>query len=238
VLTTRVGQSEDDLTQLVASSNGALGAIAEQDPNVQRAVALLPGTLSQARDTLTEAAKFAAVLGPSFDSLRPFARNLDEANAAVTQLSNDATPVLKHEIRPFVRAARKPVDDLQTAADEFSSAAPRLTTVAKKLNKLGNMAAYNPGGAQPACSSDALAAGTCRRDEGYLYWAGWLGHNSTQVFGQGDGNGFYRRIYLTMGCDQVINIVSFGTGAAANPLAEIVTGLTDAVRGTLCPGSP
>jgi phospholipid/cholesterol/gamma-HCH transport system substrate-binding protein len=77
VLTTRVGQSEDDLTQLVASSNGALGAIAEQDPNVQRAIQLLPGTLSQARDTLTEAAKFAAVLGPSFDSLRPFARNLD-----------------------------------------------------------------------------------------------------------------------------------------------------------------
>jgi phospholipid/cholesterol/gamma-HCH transport system substrate-binding protein len=237
VLTTRVGESEDDLTQLVASSNGALGAIAEQDPNVQRAVALLPGTLSQARDTLTEAAKFAAVLGPSFDSLRPFARNLDEANAAVTRLSNDAAPVLQNEIRPFVRAARRPIDDLKSAATDYSAAAPRLTTIAKKINRLGNMAAYNPGGAQPACSSGALGADTCSRDEGYLYWAAWLGHNSANVFGQGDGNGFYRRIYLTMGCDQVINIVSFGTGTA-NPVAELVTGLTDLVRGTLCPGSP
>ena len=237
VLTTRVGQNQDDLTQLVASSNGALSAIAEQDPNVQRAIALLPGTLTQARDTLTEAAKFAAVLGPSFDALRPFARNLDEANAAVRGLANDATPVLQNEIRPFVRAARRPVGDLKTAATEYSAAAPRLTTIAAKVNRLGNMAAHNPGGAQPACSSGAIAAGTCSRDEGYLYWAAWLGHNSTNVFGSGDGNGFYRRIYLTLGCDQAINIVSLGTGTP-NPVAELVSGLTSIVRGTLCPGSP
>jgi phospholipid/cholesterol/gamma-HCH transport system substrate-binding protein len=234
VLTTRVGQSEDDLTQLVASSNGALGAIAEQDPNVQRAIQLLPGTLSQARDTLTEAAKFAAVLGPSFDSLRPFARNLDEANAAVTDLSNNATPVLQSEIRPFVRAARKPVDDLKTAADEYSSAAPRLTTVAKKLNRLGNMAAYNPGGADPACAASALANGSCSRDEGYLYWAAWLGHVSPTVFASGDGNGFYRRIYLTMGCDQLLNLVTGSTGAI-DPIRELITGFNATVRGILCP---
>ena len=237
VLTTRVGESQDDLTELVASSNGALSAIAEQDPSVQRAIALLPGTLTQARDTLTEAAKFAAVLGPSFDALRPFARNLDEANAAVRGLANDATPVLQDEIRPFVRAARRPVDDLKTAATDYASAAPRLTTIAQKVNRLGNMAAYNPGGAQPACSSGAIAAGTCSRDEGYLYWAAWLGHNSTNVFGQGDGNGFYRRIYLTLGCDQVINIISLGSGTP-NPVAELVTGLTDLVRANVCPGSP
>jgi phospholipid/cholesterol/gamma-HCH transport system substrate-binding protein len=234
LLTTRVGESEDDLTQLVAASNGALGAIAEQDPNVQRAISLLPGTLTQARDTLTEATKFAAVLGPSFDSLRPFARNLDEANAAVTRLSNDAAPVLQNEIRPFVRAARHPVDDLKRAADEFSAASPRLTTIAKKINKLGNMAAYNPGGAQPACGSAALAAGTCSRDEGYLYWAAWLGHNSPNVFSAGDGNGFYRHIYLTMGCDQLLNLVTGSTGAI-DPIREIVTGFNSTVRGILCP---
>ena len=51
VLTTRVGQSDDDLARFVSTSAGALGAIAEQDPNVQRAVSLLPGTLeSGARD--------------------------------------------------------------------------------------------------------------------------------------------------------------------------------------------
>jgi phospholipid/cholesterol/gamma-HCH transport system substrate-binding protein len=237
LLTTRVGRSPDDLTRLVASSNAALSAIAEQDPNVQRAVALLPGTLAQARDTLAEAARFAEVLGPSFDALRPFARNLDEANAAVTRLSEDATPVIEDEIRPFVRTARRPVDDLSRAAREYSAAAPRLTVIAKKINRLGNMAANNPGGAEPACSSGAIAAGTCSREEGYLYWAAWLGHNSTNVFSQGDGNGFYRRIYLTLGCDQLINLVSFGSGTpiGAN---ELITGLNSVVREILCPGSP
>jgi len=230
VLTTRVGQSDSELTRLVSASNGALGTIADQDPNVQRAVALLPGTLAQARQTLDEASSFAAELGPSFDALRPFARNLDEMNSAVRGLATAETPVLEDEIRPFVRAARPSVDDLDRAAGEYSAAAPRLTTVAKKVNKLGNMAAYNPNGAE--------AAGTPNRDEGYLYWAAWLGHNGNTVFSTGDGNGFYRRIYFTAGCDQLANIVKSEAGVI-NPILQIVTGFTDPVLAQLCaPTSP
>lgn len=229
VLTNRVGASDNELAAFVASSNGALGAIAEQDPNVQRAISLLPGTFNQARDTFDNVAKFAAVLGPAFDSLRPFARNLDEMNAAVRGLALDATPVLENQIRPFVRQARKPVDDLSRAADEYSAAAPRLTTVANKINRLGNMAAHNPGGAEPL--------GTPGRDEGYLYWAAWLGHNGDNVFSAGDGNGFYRRIYFTIGCSQLLNIVGGELPGGSNPLAEIVTGLTGTVRQSLCPGT-
>ncbi len=227
VLTTRVGQSDAELTRLVSASNGALGAIAEQDPNVRRAVALLPGTLAQARDTLNEASRFAAELGPSFDALRPFARNLDEMNSAVRGLATAETPVLENEIRPFVRAARPSIDDLDQAAREYASAAPRLTTVTNKVNKLGNMAAFNPDGAEPA--------GTAGRDEGYLYWAAWLGHNGNTVFSAGDGNGFYRRIYFTAGCDQLVNIVKSESGGPLNPVLQIVTGLTDPVLADICP---
>ena len=227
VLTNRVGQSGQDLTEMVSTSNAALGAIAEQDPNVQRAVSLLPGTLTQAETTFGDTAKFAKQLGPAFNSLRPFGRNLDEANAAVRELATDATPVLKDEIRPFVRTARKPIDNLKTAADEYSAAAPRLTVVGNKLNRLTNMAAYNPRGAEPL--------GAEGRDEGYLYWAGWLGHNGDTVFSAGDGNGFYRRIYFTLGCDQLLNII--GTSGVPDPLKEIVTGYSGPVRDALCPPS-
>ena len=48
------------------------------------------------------------MLGPAFDDLRPFARNLDELNALDPAARRAATPVLENEIRPFVRAARKP----------------------------------------------------------------------------------------------------------------------------------
>ena len=228
VLTTEVGKSEDDLTRLVASSNGALGAIAEQDQNVQRAVSLLPGTLEQATETLDATARLGAVLGPAFDELRPFARNLDELNSATRELAVNATPVLRDEIRPFVRAARKPVPDLRKAADRFSSAAPRLTTVTKKVNRLANMAAFNPNGAEPA--------GTEGRDEGYLYWAAWLGHNGNTVFSAGDGNGFYRRIYFTVGCDQLIEIVR-ASSAEEQAIKELITGFDVLTRQALCPGS-
>jgi phospholipid/cholesterol/gamma-HCH transport system substrate-binding protein len=226
VLTTRVGENQDDLTKFVASSAGALGVIAEQDPNVQRAISLLPGTLDQAQTTFTDTTKFASQLGPAFEALRPFARNLDEMNAAVKALALDATPVLQNEIRPFVREARKPVDDLDTAATEYSAAAPRLTTITNKLNRLVNMAAHNPHGAEPE--------GAPGRDEGYLYWAAWLGHNGNTVFSASDGNGLYRRIYFTAGCDQLVNIVQGGIQAEINPLAELVTGLTTPVRQQLC----
>jgi phospholipid/cholesterol/gamma-HCH transport system substrate-binding protein len=226
LLATTVGRADHDLTELVSSSNGALEAIARQDPNVQRAVSLLPGTLQQATETLTHTAQLAKVLGPAFDDLRPFARNLDELNGSTRQLAEAAAPVLENEIRPFVRAARKPVPDLRTAAEEFSAATPPLTTVASKINRLGNMAAFNPKGAEPS--------GTPGRDEGYLYWAGWLGHLGDSVFSVGDGNGFFRRIYFTVGCDQLLEIVQ-SSSAAEQALKEIVTGLTGATRALLCP---
>jgi phospholipid/cholesterol/gamma-HCH transport system substrate-binding protein len=227
VLTTRVGQSEHDLTELVAASNGALGAIAEQDPNLRRAISLLPGTLEQATDTLNATARLGEVLGPAFNDLRPFARNLDELNSSTRDLALAATPVLADEIRPFVRSARRPIPDLRRAADRYSAATPRLTTVAKKVNKLANMAARNPRGAEPF--------GAEGRDEGYLYWAAWLGHNGNTVFSAGDGNGFYRRIYFTAGCDQLLNIVQSQSGVIDQALREVVTGLTGATRDILCP---
>ncbi len=219
-LTGAVGQADDDLKQLVTSSATSLGAIAEQDPSVRRAVRLLPGTLAQSKVALQHVASFAAELGPTVNSLQPFARNLDEVNSSTLNLANQVTGPVKNEIRPFVKAARKPIPDLTTAAKRLGKATPPLTTVTSEINRLGNMAAYNPNGAEPA--------GTPGRDEGYLFWAAWLGHNGNSVFSTGDANGFERRIYLTMGCDEALALLG------SSPLAPLVTGL-----GTLFdPGGP
>jgi len=210
-LTKEVGKSEQALTDLVSSSNSAISAIAEQDPSVQRAIQLLPGTLEQSTTTLNHVAQFADQLGPAFNDLRPFARNLDELNASTKKLAIETTPVIQSQIRPFVRSARKPIPDLRTAASRLSKATPKLTVVARKINKLGNMAAYNPNGAEPP--------GTPNRDEGYLFWAAWLGHNSNSVFQVQDAHGVDRRIYLTIGCDEALSLLG------SSPLAPAVTGL-------------
>lgn len=220
VLTTRVGQAEHELTRLVSSASQYLGTVAEQEPDLRRLVSLLPETLSVGRETLISMREFASVMGPAFNELRPFARNLDELNASTRRFAEAATPVIRDEIRPFVREARDRVPDVRRGATSFAKASPRLTTLATKLNRLFNMASNNPGGPEPS--------GDAGRDEGYLYWAGWLGHLTSNLFASGDGNGYYRRIYLTMGCEHAKSLTTDPFGAV-NPLAQLVTGLTDPV---------
>jgi phospholipid/cholesterol/gamma-HCH transport system substrate-binding protein len=207
-LSEEIGDNGDTLAALVDSSNAALGAIASQDLNVRQTIAELPSTLRTAQAALSEVEPYAALLGPTFNNLRPFARNLDEMNASVRAVA-DTAPVIRNEIRPFVRAAREPISDLRPAARQLARTTPRLTDLAYELNRLGNMAAYNPRGANPP--------GFPNRDEGYLYWAGWLGHNGNSVFQTADGNGLYRRIYLTASCQTMLSIL------ASSPLAPVVT---------------
>jgi hypothetical protein len=78
------------------------------------------------------------------------------------------------------------------------------------------MAAYNPHGAQ-GCPGGNCNPQQPARDEGYLYWAAWLGHVGNTVFQNGDANGLYRRIYFTLSCKNVANIL------ASSPLAPVVT---------------
>ena len=220
LLTREVGRSEQSLTDLVEASNTSISAIAEQDPSVQRAVRLLPGTLAQSTVALNHISQFADQLGPALGDLRPFARNLAEVNSSTKRLAVKTTPVIKSEIRPFVRTARGPVRDLGKASSRLAKATPKLTVVGKKINRLGNMAAYNPNGAE--------APGTPGRDEGYLFWAAWLGHNSGSVFQVQDAHGVDRRIYLTIGCDEAMSLLG------ASPLAPAVTGLQQ----LFAPGAP
>ena len=229
LLTGEVADADEDLAQLVDSSNAALGAIASQDTDVQEAVRLLGPTLEEAHSSLDQLADLASVLGPTFNDLRPFARNLDEMNASVIDLSLEATPVLANEIRPFVRKARNPVKNLRKASKPLSKATPKLTVIAEKLNRLGNMAAFNPNGAEPV--------GTPGRAEGYLFWAGWLGHLGNSIFSAGDAHGLYRRIYLTASCDNLDDVLQEASGEApaiARPIFENITGF----GALFAPGGP
>jgi phospholipid/cholesterol/gamma-HCH transport system substrate-binding protein len=221
VLTGTVGNHSKELAQLVDSSNAALGAIASQDSNVQRAVALLPGTLKTAHSALDKTAGLAKILGPTFNHLRPFVRNLPQMNASIIRAAK-TTPIIRDQIRPFVRTARQPVRDLKPASQRLAKATPRLTTVIQKLNKLGNMAAYNPGGAQPV--------GAPNRQEGYLYWLAWLAHDGNSVFQAQDANGTYRRIYFTAPCGAFTAILG-GLPLSLGPLATPFVSLFD-------PGKP
>jgi phospholipid/cholesterol/gamma-HCH transport system substrate-binding protein len=216
ILTNTLGQHKGDITSFVSASNDALSAIAAQSPDVTRATADLPGTLHTATNTFNLLQPYAHQLGGAFNALRPFARHLDEMNASVRTLANDVTPVIKNRIRPFVRTARPVIPPLNKAADRYSKASPKLTTMTHEINRLGNMAAYNPGGANPP--------GSHNRDEGFLYWAAWLSHNANTVFQNADADGLYRRIYFTASCANLGTSLSSGglPVAIATPFAPVL----------------
>lgn len=225
VLTNAIGKQDSDVVRLIGSSNDTLSAIAQEDPDVQEATRLLPGALRQTRQALAVADEFGNELGGAFGELRPFARNLPELNSSTTDLANSVTPVIRDEIRPLVRAARDPIDDVNVAAKRLSATMPKLNVVGKKLNRLGNMAAFNPRGQE--------AVGTLGRDEGYLYWAAWTGHNGNSAFTGQDGNGLYRRIFFTTGCRNIQALVT--DGFTATPLEAVLRGVITGLGPLIAP---
>jgi phospholipid/cholesterol/gamma-HCH transport system substrate-binding protein len=206
-----VGQDGEGIRQLVSASNKALGAIARERPDVERTVGLLGPTLRTTRVALEKTDMLATELGPAINSLRPFARKLKPINDSLGKLARDTFKPVKSDIRPFVREARQPVRNLRPAAENLVAATPRLTTMGNKLNKLFNMTAYNPNGQE--------SPGTPGRDEGYLYWLGWLSHVTNSTFSSQDAHGVYRHIYLVLTCGTAKSILS------SSPFAPAVTGL-------------
>ncbi len=217
----RVGQDGEGIEQLLVASNQALGAIASQSPDTRRTVELLGPTLSTTRVALEDTEELAEVLGPAVNSLRPFARKLKPVNDSLGDLARTTIDPAKDDIRPFVRNAREPVRNLRPAAQNLVKATPRLTVAGNKLNKLFNMAGYNPGGAQ--------APGETDRDEGYLYWLGWLAHVGNSTFSSQDAHGVYRHVYLLVTCETARSI------GLSSPLADLFTGLNGLFDSGVCP---
>jgi len=224
ILFGRVGQEDEQIASFIDASNASLSAIAGEDLDVRRATRLLGPTLQETRIALSETNDLATVLGPALRDLRPFARRLKPINRSLGSLARNTRDDVKNRIRPFVRAAREPVRDLRPAAENLADATPRLTVVGEKLNKLFNMAAYNPNGAE-ACTVPAPGDPACR-DEGYLYWLGWLAHVGNSTFQNQDAHGVYRRVYLTLTCEAASAILT--EAAQAGP---VVQGLLESVSG-------
>lgn len=238
LLMAELGRSDKDITRLVRASNTTLGAFAAEDDNISSLVSKLPGTLNQTATTLGKVDTLADQMKPTFESLRPPFRKLDETNAAVLPFVKEAAPILQKQIRPFVRAAQPFQRDLGAASRNMSKAMPSLTTSFRGLNRLFDIGAYNPGGTQ-GISEGCEKGGACTpderaRNEGYLYWLAWVGQNTTSLFSTSDALGPIRRAYLLN-----LNCAAFTAGArqVGLPDAEVdgLTGLFGALGACSAP---
>jgi phospholipid/cholesterol/gamma-HCH transport system substrate-binding protein len=210
LLMQELGRHPGELRRLVSASQSVFEALASQDTNISEAVARLPGTLRQTQSTLARVDTLANVLAPSVTALRRPFRTLDQTNAAVRPFLRETTPIVRDQIRPFARAARPWVEDLEPAARDLAKASPDLTQSFRELNRFFNMAAYNPGGAEPP----QVVAGNDIRQEGFLYWLAWTANNGVSLFSTADAQGVFRRLTI---CDLPVGILS---GIQLGPLVR------------------
>ncbi len=226
-----VAAKQSQIIQLVDASSKVFSVTASENENISRALADLPGTLSQTTATLGEVQAFAEELGPTAAKLLPAANALPAADAALAALSKPSAPIVQNEIRPFAVAATPVVRDLEPAASKLATATPDLQKVFVVLNHFVNMLGYSPGAGQ----------------HGYLWWLAWLGHNTRTLFSIQDANGPYRPVFIQFSCTQIKMLTDPGSafglvGALLNlaPLRPFCPGLGAArdASGSLVHSSP
>ena len=213
-----LGDKDEQLGEFVENSNAVFAAFAAQDENLRAALQELPGALGETTDALASVDAMATELGPTLEALRPGARALGPALRETRPFLTETTPILRDEIRPFVRAAREPVRQLQPALEDLSAAAPHLVDTFRVLNTLFDALAYNPPG---------------EREEGYLFWAAWVNHLGPAVFATADAHGPIRRGLVVASCSTLLTLRSVVLG---NPQLGALTQLLEIPpEETICP---
>jgi phospholipid/cholesterol/gamma-HCH transport system substrate-binding protein len=237
VLMTELGRRPDDLRRLVSASRSVFGALADEEANISTAVARLPGSLRASERAVSEVREFAPLLRSTLDSLREPIRRLPATNAELTPFLEDTNPVLRDEIRPFVRVAGPFADDLRLASRGLNRATPDLDTALEEANRFFNIGAHNPGGAE---SLDGLSVPQQRsREEGFLYWLAWTAQNGVSLFSSADAQGPWRRVTICKVPEVVLS------GLIDDVLAEVretdpglIEGLIGGAGSVVQPGSP
>ena len=211
-LNTELGRKDDELAQLVDASATVFRQFSAERGNVAATVRELPSALAQTTETLGKVETMAEVLGPASERLRPAVRALDRSNEATRPFAREAEPLLRKDIRPFVRELRPLVRELDPAAADLAEADPTLKRTVHQVNRLFNLLAFNPDGREGPDKEG--------REEGYLFHMAWLSHTSVSLFSGQDANGIFRPLVLGGACNVLLNT------ARSAPESEFLLGLS------------
>ncbi len=149
LLMQELGRRPGELRRLVSASGAVFGTLAGESAATSRPRSRgCPARCGPPRARSPRCASSRRLLQSTLESLREPIRELPATNAALTPFFRATTPVLRDQIRPFVRAAAPFTDDLRVAANDLAKATPDLTTSLEETNRFFNMGAYNPGGAE------------------------------------------------------------------------------------------
>lgn len=184
LLSTELGNRDQDLVDFVDSSDAVLASFAREEAALRSAVRELPGTLKATKGALTSANAFALRSGPALEKLLPAARATAPALRALRPLFQETAGSIQNQIRPFTVQVRSPVQRVAQISQGLGVATPGLKVGFTRLNEGLNALAYNPPG----------------EPEGFLFYVPWLNHNLVTNYTLQDAYGPIRRGLVQESC--------------------------------------
>jgi phospholipid/cholesterol/gamma-HCH transport system substrate-binding protein len=217
LLSTELGNRDQDLVDFVDSSNAALAAFAREQASIRSAVQELPSTLKVTRGALASADALALQSGPALKKLLPGSRATGAALRALRPLFQQTAGPIQNQIRPFTKQVASPVTHVAQISQGLGVATPGLKTGFTDLNLGLNALAYNPPGS----------------DEGFLFYVPWLNHDLQANYLLQDAYGPLRRGILLVSCSTAFT--ADGT-LLAEPYLRLLYQITGAPRAKNIPG--
>jgi phospholipid/cholesterol/gamma-HCH transport system substrate-binding protein len=217
LLSTELGNRDQDVVNFVDSSDAALAAFAREEASIRSALQELPSTLKVTRGALKSADDLALQSGPALKKLLPGSRATGAALRALRPLFLQTAGPIQTQIRPFTRQVRSPVTHVAQISQGLGKATPGLKVGFTDLNLGLNALAYNPPGG----------------DEGFLFYVPWLNHNLQANYLLQDAYGPIRRGILLISCSTAFT--ADGT-LLAEPYLRLLYQLTGAPRSRNIPG--
>ena len=184
VLSTELGNRDQDLVNFVDSSDEVLGSFAKEQASIRSAVQELPGTLKEAKGALTSANSFALQSGPALKKLIPGAKATAPALRSLRPFFQQTAGPIQNQIRPFTQQVASPVHHVAQISQGLGVSTPGLKTGFTRLNTGLNALAYNPPG----------------QDESYLFDIPWLNHDLSANYEIQDAVGPLRRGLILESC--------------------------------------
>src|SRR3954466_5567232 len=184
LLSTELGNRDQDLVNFVDSSDDVLASFAKEQSSIRSAVQQLPGTLKEAKGALTSANDLAVVEGPALKKLIPGAKATAPALRSLRPFFQQTAGPIQNQIRPFTTQVASPVHHVAQISQGLGNSAPGLRTGFTNLNSGLNALGYNPPGEQ----------------EGFLFYVPWLNHDLNADYMLQDAYGPIRRGIVLESC--------------------------------------
>jgi phospholipid/cholesterol/gamma-HCH transport system substrate-binding protein len=218
LLSTELGNRDQDLVNFVDSSDDVLHSFAKEEASLRSAVQELPGTLKDTEGALTSANALALQSGPALKKSLPGAKATGPALRALRPFFQQTAGPIQSQIRPFTQQVASPVTHIAQISQGLGTATPGLKTGFTDLNLGLNALAYNP---------------QQSNNQGFLFYIPWLNHDLTADYTMQDAYGPIRRGLVLVSCSTAFT--ANGT-LLAEPYLRLLYQLTGAPTAKNIPG--